>query len=172
MAWLSRKQLLYRDQNIGGTASEPFCSGTIRPIYCLWMLHCLHSDNFMVVLEVRGGLVVSVLDCQSRGSGFESRIWQKFGSRFLHTAHCQWEDETVRERTGHPPSYAEAKKMKSLTLHTRGCPKDSLRDCWSSSMMYNHCNWCRKLLVNTGTGCPLNTTEAQAYTVSVNETKS
>src|SRR6218665_1071270 len=30
------------------------------------------------------------------------------------TAHCQWEDETVRERTGHPPSFAEAKKMKSL----------------------------------------------------------
>jgi len=29
--------------------------------------------------------------------------------------HCQWEHETVR--TGHPPSYAEAKKMKSLALH-------------------------------------------------------
>jgi len=44
------------------------------------------------------------------------------------TAHCQWEDETVRKRTGHPPSDAEAKKMKSLTLHTQGCPKASLRD--------------------------------------------
>ena len=33
----------------------------------------------------------------------------------------QWEDQTVRERTGHPPSYAEAKKMKSLTLHTHCC---------------------------------------------------
>ena len=32
------------------------------------------------------------------------------------TANCQWEDEMVWERTGHPPSYAEAKKMKSLTL--------------------------------------------------------
>jgi len=32
------------------------------------------------------------------------------------TAHCQWEDETVRERTDHPPSYTEAKKMKSLTV--------------------------------------------------------
>jgi len=32
--------------------------------------------------------------------------------------YCQWEDETVRERTGHLPSYAEAKKMKSLTLPT------------------------------------------------------
>jgi len=36
------------------------------------------------------------------------------------TVYCQWEDETVRERTGHPPSYAEAKEMKSLTLHTLG----------------------------------------------------
>ena len=26
---------------------------------------------------------------------------------------CLWEDEIARERTGHTPSYAEAKKMKS-----------------------------------------------------------
>src|SRR6218665_1049509 len=91
---------------------------------------------------VRGGLVVSVLDCQSRGLVFKSRSQQKFGSRFLlHLCpldnsttmstliiHCWWEDETVRERPGHPPSYAEAKKIKLLTLHTHG-----LRDCSSSS---------------------------------------
>ena len=34
------------------------------------------------------------------------------------TAHCRWEDETARERTCHPPSYAVAKKMKTLKLHT------------------------------------------------------
>ena len=27
------------------------------------------------------------------------------------TTHCQWEDETVREKTGHPFSYAKAKKI-------------------------------------------------------------
>jgi len=48
------------------------------------------------------------------------------------TAHCQWEDRTVRERTGHPSSYAEAKKMKLLILQTHGCPRASLRD-WSYS---------------------------------------
>src|SRR6218665_1840268 len=37
------------------------------------------------------------------------------------TAHCQWEDETVRKRTGHPLSYAVAKKVKSLTPQTNGC---------------------------------------------------
>src|SRR6218665_915042 len=52
------------------------------------------------------------------------------------TAHCQWEDETVRERTGHPPSYAEAKKVKSLTLHTHGCPRASLRDRSSSFFFF------------------------------------
>jgi len=26
------------------------------------------------------------------------------------TVHSEWEDETARERTGHPPSYAVAKK--------------------------------------------------------------
>jgi len=36
-------------------------------------------------------------------------------------AYCQWDDETVRERTDNPPSYAVAKKMKSITLHTHGC---------------------------------------------------
>jgi len=47
------------------------------------------------------------------------------------TAHCQWEDETAREMTGHPTSYAKAKKMKSVTLHTQGCPRAMLRDCSS-----------------------------------------
>src|SRR6218665_2824430 len=42
--------------------------------------------------------------------------------------YMKWEDETARERTGHSPSYAEARKMKSLTLHTHGCPEASLRD--------------------------------------------
>ena len=44
------------------------------------------------------------------------------------TPHCLWEVETVRERTGHPPSYAVAKKIKSLTVHTHGCPMASSRD--------------------------------------------
>jgi len=72
----------------------------------------------------------------SKRSGFKSLPGQIFCSRFLlHlavvstlTIHCQWEDETARERTGHPISYAVAKKMKSLTLHTRGCPRASLTD--------------------------------------------
>src|SRR6218665_3245462 len=49
------------------------------------------------------------------------------------TVHCQWEDEMAKERTGHLPSYAEAKKMKSLTLHTHGCFRVRLMDCSSSS---------------------------------------
>jgi len=44
------------------------------------------------------------------------------------TTHCQREDETVRKMTDRPPSYAEAKKMKLLTLHTYCCPKASLKD--------------------------------------------
>ena len=44
------------------------------------------------------------------------------------TVNCDGEDETVRERTGHQPSYAEAKKMKLLALHTLGCLRVSLRD--------------------------------------------
>src|SRR6218665_2608267 len=94
-------------------------------------------------------LVVSVLDCQLRGLRFKSWPGQKIGSRFLRHSHpiansammskltltiyCQWEDKTVREKTGHPPSYAEAKKMKSVTLHTHGCHRASLRDCSSFS---------------------------------------
>jgi len=41
------------------------------------------------------------------------------------TAYCQREDKTARESTGHPPSYAVDKKMKSLTLYTHGCPMAS-----------------------------------------------
>src|SRR6218665_1841485 len=42
------------------------------------------------------------------------------------TALCQWEDQTARERTGHPTLYAEVKKMKSLTLCTHGYSRASL----------------------------------------------
>jgi len=27
------------------------------------------------------------------------------------TVYCQWEDERLRERTGHPPLHAEVKKL-------------------------------------------------------------
>ena len=37
----------------------------------------------------------------------------------IPAVHCQREDEMERERTGYRPLYAEAKKMKSLTLHTQ-----------------------------------------------------
>ena len=94
-------------------------------------MQALRISGILTSTEIYSGLVVSVLDCQSRGLGFKSRPEQKFGSRLLRhlhssammstlTVYCQWEDETVRDRTGHPPSYAEAKKMKSLTLHTQG----------------------------------------------------
>ena len=32
------------------------------------------------------------------------------------TVHCRWEDETVMEKTGHPPACAKAKKMNLLAL--------------------------------------------------------
>ena len=61
------------------------------------------------------------------------------------TTYYQWEDETVRERTGHPPSDVVAKKMKSLTLHTHGCLKASLRHWSSLLLMYKFPEW-----VNSG----------------------
>ena len=51
------------------------------------------------------------------------------------TVHCWLEDKTARVRTGYPPSYAEAKKMKSLRLHTCGCLRASLKD--TSFFQYN-----------------------------------
>src|SRR5678816_4093294 len=83
-----------------------------------------------------------MMDRYPRGRGFKSPPGQKIwlyvrplaNSAIMSTltVHCRWDDETVRERTGHPPSYAEAKKMKSLTLHTHGCFRASSRDCSSS----------------------------------------
>ena len=35
------------------------------------------------------------------------------------TIHCQWEDDMVRERTGHPLSYSEAKKNE---IANTSCP--------------------------------------------------
>lgn len=39
---------------------------------------------------------------------------------FALTGHCLCEDQMVRQRTGHPPSCAEVKKVKLLTCHTHG----------------------------------------------------
>jgi len=40
-----------------------------------------------------------------------AEIWFKISAPpSTLTALCQWEDETSRQRTGHPPSYAKAKK--------------------------------------------------------------
>ena len=100
-------------------------------IFICWFYILLHSTlNYRFVWSfsqlVHGGLVVSVLDCQSIGSGFKSRPGQKFGSRFLlhlcplaysaMTVHCLWEDETARERTGHLPVYAEVANTSYLWL--------------------------------------------------------
>ena len=82
----------------------------------------------------------SVLDCQLVGQEFKSSLEQKFVSGFLFhlcphansaimstpTVLCQWEDPLVRKKTGHLPSYAEAKKMKLLTLDTHSCLSVSL----------------------------------------------
>ena len=90
--------------------------------------------------------IQSMQDRQPRGSGFKSRSGRRLYSRFLLllrplansatmnmlTEHCQLGDEMARERTGHPPSSAVAKKIKSLTLHTHGCSWASLKDCSSS----------------------------------------
>ena len=78
--------------------------------------------------------MVSVLGCQASDLGFKSRPGKKIGFeisaplRFLVNStmmstlivHYQWEDEVVRERTGHPSLYAEVKKMKLLTLYAHG----------------------------------------------------
>ena len=108
---------------------------------------------FIVSLTgVLDGVVVIVLDCQSRGRGFKTPSGQKFASRFLLHLHSltnsailstltlrsRWEDETARERIGHPLAYTKAKKMKSLTLHTHGCLRTSLKDC-SSLLLRRTC---------------------------------
>ena len=51
------------------------------------------------------------------------------------TMHCRCKGETARKRTDHPNSYTEVKKTRSLTQHTHGCVKASLKD-RSSSTLY------------------------------------
>ena len=58
---------------------------------------------------------------------------QKFAPPYqLSYVHCQW------ERTGRPPSNAEDRKMKLLTLYTHGCSRASSWYCFSSSTPTQH----------------------------------
>jgi len=76
-------------------------------------------------------LVVSLLDCGSIErfdvqTPARAELWFEISAPSTPlansdmmstlTIHCQWEDETVRERTSHAPSYAEAKKIKWPTF--------------------------------------------------------
>src|SRR6218665_3762760 len=59
-------------------------------------------------------------------------MWLVAPSQLEYDEYTEWEDETVRERTGYLPSYTEAKKMKSLTVHKRWYPRANFSDCSSS----------------------------------------
>src|SRR6218665_3010 len=118
---------------------------TIRNPVCMLYQICtrkslgsVHIASFRVIsqnsmrMSCHGGWMPWVGKWGMGGAGLKPRTEKKFGSRFLFhlrslassvmmstlAARCQWEHETVRERTGHPPSYVVATKMKSLTLHT------------------------------------------------------
>src|SRR6218665_546914 len=102
-------------------------------------LFSIYFTIYLISIRVHDSLVVSVLDCRSRGLGFKSR--PKFGSRFLFhllplansammsklTAYSPLSaGSRDGEREDWPPSLMcrgpEAKNMKSLTLHTYGWP--------------------------------------------------
>jgi len=77
---------------------------------------------------VLNGVVVSVLNYQTRGQGSDRDRVDIWFRRFLFTNSAimstlsvgRWDGKG--ERTGHPqPSYAKAKEMDSSTLHTHGC---------------------------------------------------
>jgi len=92
-----------------------------------------HSLRFQVLqLQAQDEINYPIsINCQSRiqiparfkTSATPAPVHPLANSALISTlpVHCQWEDETAGERTGHPPSYAEAKKMKLLTLHTQYC---------------------------------------------------
>ena len=132
------------------------------PRWWLWYNSCLVSWKFgwpthrfisasgwatwkMPTVLVHGGLVVSILDCQSRGLGFKSRrgieicassqfSYDEYIDRTLSVGRWNGEGEDWPS-----PSYAEAKKMMSLTLHTHGCYSASFRDCSALHLQFSGC---------------------------------
>jgi len=74
-------------------------------------------DLFIPPDSLKGGYNITV---HRQGQKYESRFLLLANTAMMCTltAHSQLEvrELTVRERTGHLPSYAEAKKMKSLYI--------------------------------------------------------
>jgi|SRR6218665_1156851 len=87
------------------------------------------------------GLVVSWTAYQevhgsNPGLGRNSEIWFEISAVPAPPGQLCYDEYTVSgkmrwlwERIGNPFTYAEAKKMKSLMLHSHGCPRASLRVC-------------------------------------------
>ena len=81
----------------------------------------------MANLEL-GCMTVQWLMCWTASKSFgvqtpaRAEIWFEISALPVPPSQLSYdEDETVRERTGHPLSCAEAKKLKSLTFHIHGC---------------------------------------------------
>ena len=80
----------------------------------------------------RYSVVTGILVCLSHGRGFKSPPEQNFLLEFSDSfassitistrkVQCRQKERVSRERSCHPPTYAETKRTKSLTLHAHGC---------------------------------------------------
>jgi len=70
----------------------------------------------------------SELECPRASPQLNKCVCMQFQAQGLYqfpTAmvkeHCQWVNETTRERTHYPNSYVVTNKIKLLTLHMHGC---------------------------------------------------
>src|SRR6218665_2193034 len=90
------------------------------------------------IVKVKGCVVVQRLACwtanhevQGSNPGQDRNLYRDFSSNCAPSqlSYDEYNNRalSMRVRTGHLPSYAEAKKIKSLTLHTHGCPRAILR---------------------------------------------
>lgn len=95
---------------------------------------CVIFTTALILLLVHDSLLVSMLDRWSRGRGFISSwcrnlfqdsdpLTPPFELGYNECTDWQWEDQTMRERPGHPPpSYSEAEKNEVVEISHQWLP--------------------------------------------------
>ena len=74
-----------------------------------------------IVCQLRGWEFKSLPEQEFLLSSAPSTPIRNYAMMSTPTTHCWWEVDTLRERTGRPPTYAEIKNTKSLKFHTYSC---------------------------------------------------
>jgi len=107
---------------------------------CIPLIFIINAKVFMLnhaIMVIPSSLCTWTVRIQTNTELYvETSAPRELSHTLSYTKYRLWEDKTLRARTGHQPSHAEANQLKWLTFHTHGCFGTNSSGCsvYSASM--------------------------------------